>query len=43
MDFGRNFTYRSGTLYGFTNGFGNISGYLVPEIKKRIVQVNSYV
>jgi len=29
---------RSGTLYGFTNGFGNISGYLVPEIKKQIVK-----
>merc|ERR1711970_774763 len=32
---------RSGTLYGFTNGFGNISGYLVPEIKKQIVQDES--
>ena len=31
--------HRSGTLYGFTNGFGNISGYLVPEIKKQIVKV----
>jgi len=29
---------RSGTLYGFTNGFGNISGYLVPQLKTYIVQ-----
>ena len=28
---------RSGTLYGVTNGFGNLSGFLVPEITKRIV------
>jgi len=28
---------RSGTLYGISNGFGNITGFLVPEIKKRIV------
>ena len=34
-----NSTHRSGTLYGFTNGFGNISGYLVPEIKRQIVKV----
>jgi len=32
---------RSGTLYGFTNGFGNISGYLVPEIKRQIVKDES--
>ena len=32
---------RSGTLYGISNGFGNITGFLVPEIKKRIVLVNS--
>ena len=31
---------RSGTLYGISNGFGNITGFLVPEIKKRIVLVN---
>ena len=30
--------HRSGTVYGVTNGFGNISGFLVPEIKRRIVQ-----
>ena len=36
-----NSTHRSGTLYGFTNGFGNISGYLVPEIKRQIVKVDS--
>merc|ERR1719209_1943279 len=29
---------RSGTLYGFTNGFGNISGYIVPQLKNCIVQ-----
>merc|ERR1712156_1411966 len=29
---------RSGTLYGFTNGFGNISGYIVPQLKNYIVQ-----
>jgi len=29
---------RSGTVYGVTNGFGNISGFLVPEIKRIIVQ-----
>jgi len=29
---------RSGTLYGLTNGFGNISGYLVPQLKNYIVQ-----
>merc|ERR1712032_510115 len=28
---------RSGTLYGLTNGFGNISGYFVPEIKRHLV------
>jgi len=28
---------RSGTLYGVTNGFGNLTGFLVPEIKRRIV------
>ena len=32
---------RSGTLYGLTNGFGNISGYLVPQLKSYIVQVDS--
>ena len=31
--------FRSGTLYGFTNGFGNISGYIVPQLKNCIVQV----
>merc|ERR1719507_2714319 len=36
-----NSTDRSGTLYGFTNGFGNISGYLVPEIKRQIVKDES--
>jgi len=29
---------RSGSLYGLTNGFGNISGYLVPQLKNYIVQ-----
>merc|ERR550519_3319132 len=28
---------RSGTLYGITNGFGNLSGFLVPEVTKRVV------
>ena len=28
---------RSGTLYGVTNGFGNLTGFLVPEITKRVV------
>jgi len=28
---------RSGTLYGITNGFGNISGFLVPLVKAWIV------
>ena len=28
---------RSGTLYGVSNGFGNLSGFLVPEITKRII------
>jgi len=34
---------RSGTLYGLTNGFGNISGYLVPQLKSYIVQDESDV
>ncbi|XP_023343977.1 probable anion transporter 2, chloroplastic [Eurytemora carolleeae] len=29
---------RSGTLYGLTNGFGNISGFLVPMVKDWVVQ-----
>ena len=32
--------FRSGTLYGLTNGFGNISGYFVPEIKRHLVSVS---
>jgi len=28
---------RCGTVYGLTNGFGNISGYFVPEIKRHLV------
>ena len=28
---------RSGTLYGVSNGFGNLTGFLVPEITKRII------
>ena len=34
IDLGPN---RSGTLYGVSNGFGNLSGFLVPEITKRIL------